>query len=330
MELSKPHFNFQTAKKNLLAYLINRNKTESQSFEELIKNYNILLVKIRGLSEKAELLERENNSLKRISGDPAIMNDLQFKVQSLERELNETMKENKNTSGKLCEILTDKMMMKDQIDSLSKQNSIKQSRIQELEEIVGNQDAEINKLREDNNFLKNENAKLERQNITLNENLNKKMIENNNLINEILAIKEDYILKMNEMNELVENAKKRKEAADIYFDEKKKEHGKSTDKNPILEIRDFQVFVEDVQIPNKLKIKLSGHKKNITSLKFNNFGTNFISTGVDNFVKIWDAAKSILVYLFIFVFSILFFYRHGNRSFHWFHWSSHRRHFRPH
>lgn len=55
---------------------------------------------------------------------------------------------------------------------------------------------------------------------------------------------------------------------------------------------DYTVFVEDVVIPNKLKIKLNGHRKNITSLKFNNFGTNFITTGVDNFVKNWDAVKS--------------------------------------
>ena len=51
-------------------------------------------------------------------------------------------------------------------------------------------------------------------------------------------------------------------------------------------------MVEDVVIPKKLKLKVKAHKKNITCLKFNGFGTNFISTGDDNFVKIWDATKS--------------------------------------
>jgi len=55
---------------------------------------------------------------------------------------------------------------------------------------------------------------------------------------------------------------------------------------------DFKIIVEDVVIPKKLKLKIKGHKKNITSLKFNSFGTNCISTGDDNFVKIWDATKS--------------------------------------
>jgi len=57
-------------------------------------------------------------------------------------------------------------------------------------------------------------------------------------------------------------------------------------------IKDFQIVVEDVVIPNKLKVKLSAHRKNITSMKFNSFGTNFITTGVDGFVKVWDANKN--------------------------------------
>jgi WD40 repeat protein len=287
------NFNFQETKKSLYEKLIKRSKTESEPFEEIIKNYNCLLVKMRGLSEKSEMLERENNSLKRISGDPVIMNDLQSKVQILEKELNETMKENKTTSSKLCEILTDKMMMKDQIDNLTKSNNTKQARLLELEEIVKVQDIELNKLRDDNQFLKGDNVKLEKQNIALNENLNKKIVENNSLINEILTIKNDYMVKMNEMLELVETAKKKKEAADIYFDEKQKDHRKNSSEINIRDsIKDFQIFVEDVQIPNKLKIKLTAHKKNITSLKFNNFGTNFLTTGVDTFIKIWDASKS--------------------------------------
>jgi hypothetical protein len=223
------------------------------------------------------------------------MNDLQSKVQTLEKELNETMKENKTTSTKLCEILTDKMSMKDQIESLSKQNNTRLARILELEEIVKTQDSELNKLRDDNQFLKSENAKISRQNITLNDNLNSKIVENNALINEILNIKTDYMEKMNEMLDLVDNAKKKKEAADLYFDDKKKEHTRNSfsEKNLMDSVKDYQVFVEDVQIPHKIKIKLTAHKKNITSLKFNSFGSNFLTTGVDTFVKMWDGNKSI-------------------------------------
>lgn len=285
------YYDFSNYKQNLYEKLLKRNKTESEPFEEMIKNYNVLLVKLRGYTEKCELLERENNSMKRISGDPIVMNDLQSKMQSLEKELNETMKENKVTSNKLLESLTDKMSMKDQIDNLTKQNSTYKSRIQELEDIVNSQDNEINKLREDNKFLKSENAKLSNQNVSLNENLNKKIVENNLLINDILKIKNDYMNKMNEMIELEEIARKKIEAADIYFDDKRKDVSQN-DINLMNSVKDFQIIVEDVQIPNKLKIKLTAHKKNITSLKFNNFGTNFLTTGADNFIKMWDATKS--------------------------------------
>jgi WD40 repeat protein len=50
--------------------------------------------------------------------------------------------------------------------------------------------------------------------------------------------------------------------------------------------------VEDVTIPKMLKIKVNSHRKNITSMKFNSFGTNLISTGMDGFIRIWDANKS--------------------------------------
>jgi WD40 repeat protein len=45
-------------------------------------------------------------------------------------------------------------------------------------------------------------------------------------------------------------------------------------------------------IPHKLKIKQNAHRKNITSMKFNGFGTNVITTGMDGFIRIWDANKS--------------------------------------
>jgi hypothetical protein len=293
MSIIDKHSAINLSKQNLLYSLNHRNKIESDSFEEIIKNYNELLSRYWKQKVEVERLGREMNSVIRISGDPLVMNELQSKVHTLEKELTETIKENNNTSGKLCEILTDKLKMKDEIDTLTKQNNTRHSRILELEEILKNQDTEITKLKEDIQFLKSENGKLEKQNISMNENLNKKVAENNNLINEILNIKNDYMVKMNEMLEMVDTARKKKEAADVYFTEMKKDHQKkSLDANLLDSVKEFQIQLEDVLIPNKLKIKLNAHKKNITSLKFNNFGTNFITTGIDTFVKLWDASRS--------------------------------------
>jgi hypothetical protein len=288
-----PLSTIQNAKQNLLNILNKRNKIETDAFEDIIKNYNDLLTKYWKQNKEVERLGREMNSVIRISGDPTLMNEFQSKIYTLEKELTETIKENKTTSSKLCEILTDKLKMKDEIDTLTKQNITRHSRIMELEEIVKNQDAEISKLKGDNQFLKSENSKLEKQNISMNENLNFKVVENNNLINEILKIKNDYMVKMNEMLELVETAKKKKDAADVYFTDMRRDSQKKSEEVNLLEsVKDFQIQMEDVQIPNKLKIKLNAHKKNLTSLKFNNFGTNFITTGVDTFVKLWDASRS--------------------------------------
>jgi chromosome segregation ATPase len=205
-------FNFEEYKKNIYLHLQNRNKNESLPFENIIKNFNDSLSKNKKLVQKVELLERENNSLKRFgAGDANIPNEIQNKIFSLEKELNESIKEKNVNSTKLLEILTEKIQMKDHIDSLTKSNNNKQSRIFELEEIVKTQDDTIIKLKDDCEYLKKELNKFLSQNAILEENYNKKKVENHNLINEILNIKEDYAMKMNDMLELLEQAKKKKE-----------------------------------------------------------------------------------------------------------------------
>jgi hypothetical protein len=198
-------------KKELYNKLVARNKRESLCFEGLVKDYKDLLVRLREANGKIEMLDRENNVLKRITGDPVTMNDLQSKVQSLEKELSDTLKENKVNSNKLVDIISDNLRMKDTNDNLNKQCITKTARIIELEQIVKEQDDELVKLRGDVVFLKSENTKLEKQNISLNEHLNAKTAENNKLINEILTIKNDYMIKLNECNELVEIARKKRE-----------------------------------------------------------------------------------------------------------------------
>lgn len=317
-------FDFLSYKKQLFLTLLDKNKKESHCFDDLIKNYNNLYANYKKLSEKFESIERENFSLKKfgkfeyktlfinrttdtgrtsssnISGGSLSAlnnNELQIKIQQLEKELNEKVKELSNNSGKLVEFLTENMKMKEQIEQLTSQNNSKQTRIIELEQIVKEQDDEIIKLREHIDYLRKDNSVLEKQNMSLNDNLNKKVLENNALINEILKLKQEYMEKMNEMIELYENAKKKKEAADIYFNEKKKEYEEEVKIN--IDKQDFQVFVEDVLIPNKLKMKAKGHKKNITSIKYNNFGTNFLTSGSDAFIKLWDSVKSKLSALFL-------------------------------
>jgi hypothetical protein len=205
----------ENIKKDLYERLAQRNKKESQCFEGIVRDYRELLVKLRDANGKIEMLDRENNVLKRITGDPVTMNDMQGKVQALEKELSDTLRENKVSSNKLVDIISDNLRMKDTNDSLSKQCITKTARIVELEQIVKEQDDELNKLRGDVAFLKGENTKLEKQNISLNENLNAKTIENNKLINEILTIKNDYMIKLNECNDLVEIARKKREVIDI-------------------------------------------------------------------------------------------------------------------
>lgn len=291
---------FELYKKTLLNSLKLRNKKESSCFDDIINNYQTLLKKNKTLEQKVEFLDRDQSSLRRQSELTSSVKlntkdteSLQIKVIELEKELNDSIKENKVSSTKLYDIVTENMKLKDQLTQAIKQKEDQQNRINELDDLMAKMDNQIIQLKQDNERLKLENNKLENQNINLNNNLNKKISENNDLIDQILTIKNDYATKMNELMELIEDAKSKKQAADIYYTDKKdtykKEFSLGVDPN---KMDDFMIVVEEVKIPNKLKSKLSSHNKVITSIKFNNFGSNMVSCSADSFIKYWDCSKS--------------------------------------
>lgn len=87
----------------------------------------------------------------------------------LEKELSESIKENKNYSNKLVEMLTENMKLKENNENLINQNSAKQNRISELENIIRNQDIAIKTLTDNESYLKVNISKLEKDNFKLNE-----------------------------------------------------------------------------------------------------------------------------------------------------------------
>ena len=95
--------------------------------------------------------------------------------------------------------------------------------------------------------------------------------------------------KINEYNELIESAKQKKKAADMYFNDSQSNFEKNVNKN----VPQFMnTSVESVEVPSKLQYKFKFHNKSITSICFNGFGSNLITTGADNFIKIIDTSKN--------------------------------------
>jgi hypothetical protein len=87
----------------------------------------------------------------------------------LEKELSDSLKENKNYSNKLVEMLTENMKIKENNENLISSNSAKTSRIQELENIIKNQDIGIQSLSDNEVYLKTNISKVEKENFKLNE-----------------------------------------------------------------------------------------------------------------------------------------------------------------
>lgn len=94
---------------------------------------------------------------------------MESKVQLLEKELSSSLKENKNFSSKFFDTLTENMKYKENIDYLNIQNSTKQKRINELDEIVKKLEKENTQLTFDLNLVRAEMSLFEKNNQDLNE-----------------------------------------------------------------------------------------------------------------------------------------------------------------
>lgn len=94
---------------------------------------------------------------------------MESKVQELEKELSNSLKESKNFSSKFIDTVTENVKLKENCDYLTNQNLMKQNRINELDEIVKNFENENRVLTNELITCKSEMNKLELKNIELNE-----------------------------------------------------------------------------------------------------------------------------------------------------------------
>ena len=268
---------------------------KTSGYDEIISNYQKLLEKYlntRSYAENSELSRSLNLGTNIISMDQS---ELAKNLKILQNELNKSKMTNQenlenlnknllytmNLNEKVNKYEKELSQLKPENETLKQRNEVLEKRIKELDEITKNQEKEIND-------LKTIKEKLEKENFLLKETGNKLLVDNKLLTTKILSIQEDTMQKMNEYNELLESAKQKKKAADLYFSEKSESFSKNTKKK----LPNYMVNVEEVQIPKKLKLHYKPHSKGITSLTFNSFGSNFITTGSDNFIKLWDTSKN--------------------------------------
>jgi hypothetical protein len=285
-------------KNKLYNKLLEQNKS-SESFTNIIENYNKLYKKYLDYrlnnSDKDMknylYSELEKDQIKSL--DKKVLQKSLSKLQEDNRNLKEKFEENQNQYTeqlkKNLEVNDELNKVKNQYqETLQKYNEIKtrfeatDKRCKDLDKISNEQEKIINDLKKKNSKLENDVKKLT-------ESINKLLIDNKLLTNKILSLQNDQMEKINEYNELIESAKQKKKAADMYFNDSQSNFEKNINKN----VPQFMnTSVESVEIPSKLQYKFKFHNKSITSICFNGFGSNLITTGADNFIKIIDTSKN--------------------------------------
>ena len=122
------------------------------------------------------------------------------------------------------------------------------------------------------------------------------------LRNKLMDVQENAMNNLNNYNELIQSAKQKQMAADLYFNEKSEEFNKNN--KDADNLNEKFGSNEEVKIPNNVKYRQKIHNKVITSINFNNFGSSYITTGADYVssyittgadyvVRVYDAAKNI-------------------------------------
>ena len=285
-------------KNKLYNKLMEQNKS-SEAFANIIENYNKLYKKYldyRLNSSDKDIKnylynELEKDQIKNL--DKKLLQKNLSKLQEDNRNLKEKYEENQNQYTeqlkKNLEVNDELNKVKNQYqETLQKYNEIKtrfeatDKRCKDLDKISNEQEKIINDLKKKNSKLENDVKKLT-------ESINKLLIDNKLLTNKILSLQNDQMEKINEYNELIESAKQKKKAADMYFNDSQSNFEKNVNKN----VPQFMnTSVESVEIPSKLQYKFKFHNKSITSICFNGFGSNLITTGADNFIKIIDTSKN--------------------------------------
>ena len=285
-------------KNKLYNKLLEQNKS-SEAFINIIENYNKLYKKYLDYrlnnSDKDMknylYSELEKDQIKTL--DKKVLQKSLSKLQEDNRNLKEKFEENQNQYTeqlkKNLEVNDELNKVKNQYqETLQKYNEIKtrfeatDKRCKDLDKISNEQEKIINDLKKKNSKLENDVKKLT-------ESINKLLIDNKLLTNKILSLQNDQMEKINEYNELIESAKQKKKAADMYFNDSQTNFEKNINKN----VPQFMnTSVESVEVPSKLQYKFKFHNKSITSICFNGFGSNLITTGADNFIKIIDTSKN--------------------------------------
>ena len=270
-------------------------------FDDMINDYNSLYSKYINIQLMAEQNQRINKmQLMKAQENVSKMDqaELEQAYNSLQEEFLKVKNSKEETLVNLTKNLQTIMDLKAKLEqkekklmglttenaSLKSQNVILDKRAKELNEISQKQEKELLEVRKEKQRIETEHKKLL-------DKTGKMLMEIELLRNKLLELQENTMNKMNSYNELIENAKQKQMAADLYFRTKSEEYNKSS----LTKINLTEKFgsSEEVKIPSNVKFKQKIHSKVITSINFNNFGSSYITTGADYVIRVFDAAKNL-------------------------------------
>ena len=199
-------------------------------FDDMINDYNTLYTKYINIQLMAEQNQRFNKlQLMKVQENVSKMDqaELEQAYNSLQEEFMKIKNSKEETLVNLTKNLQTIMDLKAKLDqkekkimglttenaSLKAQNVLLDKRTKELNEISQKKEKELIEIKKGKQKIETEHKKLL-------EKTNKMLMEIELLRNKLLELNENTMNKMNNYNELLESAKQKQIAADLYFNEK--------------------------------------------------------------------------------------------------------------
>ena len=207
-------------------------------FDDMINDYNSLYSKYINIQLMAEQNQRINKmQLMKAQENVSKMDqaELEQAYNSLQEEFLKVKNSKEETLVNLTKNLQTIMDLKAKLEqkekklmglttenaSLKSQNVILDKRAKELNEISQKQEKELLEVKKEKQRIETEHKKLL-------DKTGKMLMEIELLRNKLLELQENTMNKMNSYNELIENAKQKQKAADLYFRTKSEEYNKSS------------------------------------------------------------------------------------------------------
>ena len=264
----------------ILSHLKYRNAIQSYPFKDLFESCKYYLgSELQQKSTKVNWsnseIQRESQKIKRSTGDPKMLENLQAKVNNLESLLLKTYKGKSESASTVLELKEQKDRLVSSIFKDEREIEALSTRVAECELEIQEKHQALQEQTEKNSVVNADNQHLKETLDNLNRQIKNFQNDNKDLLERMLKLKEEQISQMNELNDYYESIKQKQEAIESIVSSQ-------------IETDDLKIL-KPVSLPTHYEYRIMAHSGRINSLAISEDSKLAITVGME--AKLWNPGE---------------------------------------